>query len=284
MCHYILYRIGEFLSLYLPSALSYCLARTISTLQYLFSRQDRTVVRNNLQAIFPDADNGLLKRYTRDVFINFGRYLVVFLKFKKLDLPFIKKNVIIEGRQHIDGALSLGNGLIIVSGHIGNWELGGAALALLGYAVNAITLTHSYKRVNDFFDYQRMSKGMRVIPLAKAVRASLAALGRNEIVCILGDRDFTQGGIVVNFLGLPTMIPRGPAVFSLRSKAPVIVCFPLQESGGRLRLIFRPAIQFAPSGEYENDVRALTELYLKPIEDCIRRYPDQWSMFRRFWL
>lgn len=284
MCNYILYRIGEFLSLYLPFEFSYALARAISHLQYRLSGQDRTSVRNNLRAIFPGIDDRLLERYTKNVFINFGRYLVVFFKFKKLDLTYIKKNVSIEGRDYIDEALAWGRGLIVVSGHIGNWELGGVTLGLLGYPVNAITLTHTHKRVNDFFNRQRTSKGLRVIPLDKAVRASLEAFNRNEIVCILGDRDFTQGGLVLNFLGLPTMIPKGPAVFALRNKTPIIVCFPLQESKGKLRLIFHPPIKFIPSGEYENDVRVLTELYLRPIEDCIRQYPDQWAMFRRFWL
>lgn len=284
MCHYILYRIGEFLSLHLPLAFTYALAGMLSTLQYLFSKQDRLSVRNNLKAILPNIDERLLKRYTKNVFINFGRYLTVFLRFKKLDLAYIKENVRIEGRRYIDEALSLGRGLIVVSGHIGNWELGGATLAMLGYPVHAITLTHVYRRVNDFFDSQRISKGLRVIPLDKAVRASLEALSRNEIVCILGDRDFTQGGMALDFLSRPTMVPKGPAVFSLRNKTPIIVSFLLLQTRGKMRIIFQPPIRFNSTGEYEKDVRAVTELYLRQIEECIRAYPDQWAMFRRFWL
>lgn len=284
MRYYILYRLGEFISLYSPRSIVSLIARMLSFLQYFFSAQDRNSVRNNLKAVSPALDNRLLERHTRNVFMNFARYLAVFLRFKKLDLAFIKSNVRIEGRHYIDQALSLGRGLIIVSGHIGNWELGGVTLALLGYPVNAITLTHAHSRVNDFFDRQRTSKGLKVIPMESAVRATLQAINRNEIVCILGDRDFTQGGIVLNFLGLPAMIPKGPAVFSLRNKTPVIPSFALQEDRDRLRLIFQPPISFTPSGEYEQDVRALTGLYLRKIEECVRLYPDQWAMFRRFWL
>jgi KDO2-lipid IV(A) lauroyltransferase len=284
MCHYILYRIGEFLSLRLPPFLTSLLVRTLSYLQYLLSRQDRVSIRENLQAIFPGIDKKLLQKHTKDVFWNFGRYLYVFFRFKKLGLAYIKENVEIEGRHYIDEALSLGRGLIVVSAHIGNWELGGAILSLWGYPVSAITLTHKYKPVNDFFDSKRASMGLRAIPLDKAGRAVLAALSCNEIVCILGDRDYTRGGIVLDLFGLPAMIPKGPAVFSLRNKTPLLVGFLIQEDRGKTRLIFNAPVRFTPAGDYEKDVRMLTELYLRQIEDCVRKYPGQWLMFRRFWL
>lgn len=282
MISYILYRIGELLSICLPLRAGYALARMLSTLQYLLSRQDRISVRTNLKAIFPAIEESLLKKYTKGVFINFGIYLADFFKFRHLDLDYIKKNVVIEGRQYIDEALSLGRGLIITGSHIGNWELGGITLGLLGYSVNVIALVHKRKKVDTFFNRQRESKGVHVIPLDKAVRGALEAFSRNEIVCILGDRDFTQGGIVVNFFGLPAMIPRGPAVFSLRNKTPILTAFVVREKNEKFRFFFNPTIVFNPSGDYEKDVRALIDIYLKQIEDCTRRYPDQWAMFRRF--
>src|SRR3989338_6482813 len=146
MFNYILYRLGEFLAFYLPFRLDYALARVISTFQYLLSFTDRTAVRNNLRVIFPDMDNRLLERYTRGVFINFGRYLTVFFKSRKLGPGFFKENVAVEGRENMDQALSLGRGAIILSAHIGNWELGGMAMGLLGYPLNAVTLTHKHKK------------------------------------------------------------------------------------------------------------------------------------------
>ena len=284
MFNYILYRVGEFLTLYLPFKLDYCLARIISTFQYLLSSADRTSVRNNLRAIFPDIDNRILERYTRGVFINFGRYLTVFFKSRKLTPGFFKKNVVVEGRENIDKALSLGRGAIILSAHIGNWELGGMAMGLLGYPMNAVTLTHKHKKAEDFFNRNRESRNMKVIPLGVAVKKCLEAFSRNEIVCILGDRDFTQGGIVVDFFGRPSLIPKGPAVFYLRNKTPIVTGFTVREPSGRIRLSFGPPLEFEPSGDYEKDIRAVTGIYLRQIEDCVRKYPEQWYMFRKFWL
>ena len=284
MFNYLLYRIGEGLALCLPSRILYGLAWIISTLQYLFSRQDRTSVRENLKAIFPDIDRRLLEKYTKGVFLNFGLYLANFLRFKKIDLNYLKEHLIIEGLAEVDKALAQKKGLIILSGHIGNWELGGIALGLLGYPINAITLTHKDPRVNQFFNRQREKKGFKAIPLGKAVRGCLEAFSRNEIVCILGDRDFTQGGLVVDFFGRPSLIPKGPAVFFLKNKVPIVMALSLQEDSDKFRLSFSPAIQFQSSGNYEEDLILFTKDYLKRIESSIRRLPWQWAMFRRFWL
>lgn len=284
MFNYILYRIGEFLTLSLPLSMSYGLAGILSTLQYLLSKRDRMTVRGNLKAIFPAINENRLKKYTKKVFTNFGLYLADFFRFKRLNLDYIKKNVIVEGREYIDRALSGGRGLIIVSAHIGNWELGGVTLGILGYAVNAVTLTHKHKGVNGFFNRQRESNGLLVIPLEHAVRGSLEAFRRNEIVCILGDRDFTQGGLILDFFGLPTMIPKGPAVFSLRNKTPIISAFTIRQKHNKFRLSFSAPLEFSPSQEFEKDVRLLTQVYLRLFEDRIRKYPGQWEMFRQFWL
>lgn len=272
------------MALWLPSCVIYSLAKIISRLQYAVSKTDRAAVRGNLEAIFPGIEPRRLRRYTQGVFTNFGLYLANFFKFQRLDLAYVKKHVMVEGLEHIDQGLSLGKGLIIVSAHIGNWELGGVTLGLLGYRVNAVALTHTHTRVNRFFNRQRQSKGLRVIPIASAVRGCLEAFSRNEIVCLVGDRDFTQGGLVMDFFGRPTMIPKGPAVFSLRNKVPLLCGFTVHEGRERFRLFFDPLIQFLPTGEYEKDIRSLTELFVKQIEACIRRYPDQWAMFRQFWL
>ena len=88
----------------------------------------------------------------------------------------------------------------------------------------------------------------------------------------------------MDFFGRPAMIPKGPAVFALRNKVPLVCGFTIQKENEQFLLFFNPAIQFSPSGEYEKDLRSLAKLYVAQIEDCIRKYPDQWAMFRKFWV
>ena len=284
MLNYLLYRLGEVLAFCLPFKALYFLAKILSTLQYLFSRTDRITVRENIKALFPGIEARRLRKYTKGVFLHFSLYLANFFKFQRFSLGYIKSHVTVEGLKHIDAALSGGKGLIIVSAHIGNWELGGITLGLMGYPLNAVALPHKHAAVDRFFNRQRESKGMHVIPIPHAVRGCLEAFSRNEIVCLAGDRDFTQGGITVDFFGRPAMIPKGPAVFALRNKVPLVCGFTIQKENEQFLLFFNPAIQFSPSGEYEKDLRSLAKLYVAQIEDCIRKYPDQWAMFRKFWV
>lgn len=284
MFNYILYRIGEFLALKFPLNFSNSLAKMLSNLQYLISKNDRTLVRNNLLTILPDKPKEIIEQYTREVFINFGKYLVEFFRFSNLNKNYIKNNISIEGLEHIDKSLTFNRGLIIVSAHVGNWELGAVTLGVLGYKVNAVALPHKHKKVNAFFNSQRESNGVKVVPLGRAVKSCLEAFNRNEIVCLVGDRDFTQGGIIIDLFGKPTMIPKGPAAFSLKNRTPIIAGFTIRKPDNKFLLSFNPPIEFNSSSDYENDIITLTKLYLKQIEACISKYPNQWCMFRKFWL
>lgn len=284
MWNYLLYRLGELLAVYLPSFLLYRLAETISVLHQMISTEDRENVRNNLKVIFPGISERLLRKYTKGVFINFGLYLANFLMFKKIGRAYIDKYFVVEGLDYVDKALSLKKGLIILSAHIGNWEAAGMAMAIMGYPMNAITLTHKDSRINRFFNRQRESKGFKVIPMGRAVRGCLEAFNRNEIVCILGDRDFTQGGIAVDLFGRQAIIPKGAGTFFLRNNVPVVMAFAAQENAQRFRLEIRPMPRINLCGDFEKDLQSFSKAYIAQIEDYIRKHPSQWAMFRKFWM
>lgn len=284
MLNYILYRIGEFLILSLPLKLGYSIAIAASFIKYCFSKSERALVSGNLRAIFPSSDKKTIRRYTRNAFINFGKYLTDFLSFQKLDRKFVDENIKIEGLENIDNALSKGKGLIIASAHLGSWELGGAGLGILGYKVSGVALTHKHKKIDDFFNRQRESKGLMVIPLGRAVKSCVEALSRNEIICLVGDKDFTGNGVTVDFFGRPTNIPKGPAAFALKYGAAIVFGATIRVRGDKFLLKFNKPIEVTPTGNYEEDVKSLTGIYLRQQEECIRKYPDQWFCFRRFWI
>jgi len=285
MFNYLLYHIGEFLAVSLPLKTGYAITKTICLLKYLFSKQDRTAVRGNLKAILPQEKASVIEKYTRGVFLNFGKYLLEFFRFNKIDRKFLEENVTIDGLKNMDDALSDKNGAIIVAGHIGNYELGAAALGLLGYKVNAVALVHKYKKINDFFNNRRLAKGVRIFPIGKeAIWNCLEAFKRNEIVCLLSDRDFTNGGIEIEFLGRTTIIPKGPAAFSLKRKTPIVPAFAIRLGDNKFHFFMTTPIRYTPCADMDKDIYELTKLYLKQIEKVILEYPDQWYMFRKFWL
>jgi KDO2-lipid IV(A) lauroyltransferase len=282
MSEYLLYRLGQVIALGLPLKLAYGLAVVISDLRYPFAAADRAVLTANLKAIFPAILPRQLRGITLQVFRNFAKYLVDFFRFPLLDEKFIRQKVHIENLVYLDEALKEGKGVIVVSAHLGNWEMGGAVVGRLGYKIAGVALSHTDKRVNDFFINQRKQQGLEVIPFEHAVRGSLAVLRNNGILALVADRDFTRnGGVEVDFLGRKAILPRGPAALALKTGAVILPVFMLRNTDDSFTLkIERPIRQ----SDRQTDELGLVYVYKAVIEEYVKRYPEQWYFFRRFWV
>lgn len=284
MFSFILFRIGQLLALSLPLRIGYCLARLGGDLYYFGSKNDRRIVTNNLNVIL-GGEGRKTQRYTREVFRNFAKYLVDFFRFPKLTSRFIEKCITIEGREYVDESLSRGRGVIGLTAHLGNWELGGVVMAMLGYPVNAIAWTHKNTLVNNFFIRQRTIKGVKVIPVGIGVRRSFSKLAEGEMVALLGDVDFSHPGygITATFFKRKAMIPKGPALIALKAGSPILPGFMVREQNDTFRLIFEPPIEYQPTRNVERDVKELTQRVSAVIEKYVRKYPTQWFMFNEVW-
>lgn len=283
MLYYLLYRIGQLLALSLPLKVGYRLALILADMRYFFFIRDRRVVRENLRIVLGRIDKRRLSYEARWVFRNFAKYLVDFFRFSKLNEDFINKFVTIEGRDCLDKALSKGKGVIMVAAHLGNWELSAVVIALLGYPLNVIALSHANKKVDQLFIRQRSGKGVNVIPLGFAIRNCFRALSHNQIVALLGDRIFSGQGLRVDFFGKKTTMPKGPAVFSIKSGAPIIPTFMIREKDDKFRLIFEPMLNYTLTGNLDLDIKTITKEVLKVLEKYIKKYPSQWFMPADLW-
>ncbi|MFC1804677.1 lysophospholipid acyltransferase family protein [Candidatus Omnitrophota bacterium] len=280
MFSYLLYRLGQLLAVHMPLKACYRVAIFISDSHYAVADKDRKRVTGNLRVIFPGKTQEEIAGIRIRMFRNFAKYLVDFFRVPILNRDNIKERVKIENLQYIDQTLSRGKGAVILSAHLGNWELGGIAMGLAGYPISAVALEHKDKRVNDFFNSRREGRGMKVIPFSHAVRRCLTALRDNELVALVGDRDFNERGEEIDFFGKPTLFPRGPAAFALKTGAAIVPAFVMRNDDDTTTLRFEKPI--IPDGT--NDVRTVIEQYKPIIENQIRRYPQQWFMFRRFWI
>lgn len=283
MFKYFLYKIGLFLLHRLPSQLSYKFAAFVSDLQYYFSFRDRRAVRKNLKNILPSADN--ISFLTKDVFRNFGRYLIEFFQMKEMvDEQFIKSNVRTEGMGYLDKVLAEGKGGIVVTAHIGNWELGAVLISVLGYPLMAIALPHKERPVNDLFNDQREAKGVTVVPTNGALRQCIEQLRGNRLLALVADRDFSANGIMMDFLGSKMLVPKGPAMFSLKTGAPILPIFLIRNGDGTFTFSCSQPI-YPPGRNRREDDTTMKELmgrYMSVIEKKIRAHPSQWLLFREF--
>lgn len=189
----------------------------------------------------------------------------------------------------MDEALAAGTGAILVSPHLGNWELGGLGLADLGYPVNVLTFREPDERFNRERERLRQERGIRFIYVDRddasplAIIEAVNALRRNEVLAILGDRDGSSHTMRLDFFGRPTNIPVGAAYLALASGAPVIPVFVLLEKGRYATIMEEPIFFRGGHGEHGSAIRSGMERLLAVFERYIRAYPDQWYNYYDFW-
>lgn len=286
MFKYFIYKFGQFWVNVLPLKLSYRVAMFLSDLQYYFSFRDRKAVRDNLRVIASPGSN--ISQMSKEVFRNFGKYLVDYFSMAlKLDEHFIEENVKIKNLEVLDEVLKKDKGGILLTAHIGNWELGAMVMSHLGYPLVAIALPHKERPVNELFNQQRERQGMTIIQTSNAIRRSLEALKENKFIAVVADRDFTANGLELDFLGRVALIPKGAAIFTIKTGAPIIPTFMIREPDDTFTLTIHEPIypQKITSTDVDQDILLSTmKNYITIIEEKIRKYPTQWLMFRKFWI
>ncbi|MDD5665213.1 MAG: lysophospholipid acyltransferase family protein [Candidatus Omnitrophica bacterium] len=283
MISYWFYKFSEALALAIPLKLAYALAKVLSGIYYIFAFRDRKMVTDNLKVIFPLKGNKEIASIRFKVFRNFAKYLVDFLRFKKLDKKYIRDNVKVINIESVEEGLRRGKGVILLTAHLGNWELGGMVISQLGYSLLSVALAHKSPKVDRFFNDKRESKGMEVLPLGKAAKGCLRGLRKNRLLALVGDRDFTDKGRITNFFGKPAILPEGAAVLSLQTGAVIIPGFMLRNNDDSFNLIFEKPLEFNLTMNRGNDLDIIISKCKSVLEEYIRAYPDQWYMFRRFW-
>jgi len=189
----------------------------------------------------------------------------------------------------LDDALAAGTGAILVSPHLGNWELGGLGLADFGFKINVLTFREPDEKVNELREKVRGERGIGFIYVDRddtsplAIIEAVNALRRNEILCLLGERDGSSHSITIDFFGKPTSFPVGAAYLSLASGAPVIPVFVPLEGGVYATLMEEPIYFTGGHGEHGQAIRTGMERLAAVFERHIGMYPDQWYNFFEFW-
>jgi KDO2-lipid IV(A) lauroyltransferase len=189
----------------------------------------------------------------------------------------------IEGAAYLDVCRRQGHGGLLVTGHFGNWELLGAAIAALGYPISYLIKDQSNPWVNRLQNEIRRRAGIGVIRQGASARHLLYALKRHEFVGILGDQDAGDHGIFVNFLGRRASAFRGVAYFAYRTRCPIIPTFIIRQAGGRHRAVVTAPIEVDPGWDEETAVHVLTQAHTDRLADLVRAHPDQYFWVHRRW-
>ncbi|MBD3263720.1 MAG: hypothetical protein GF375_01290 [Candidatus Omnitrophica bacterium] len=272
--------LGKAIAVSLPRRVVYFLAKIIAIIHCYTSPGDREAVEYNLSPLVEGRE--VLKKKTRDVFINFAYYLADFFRQSKLSPQFIEKHVEIIGLQHLDRYLGEGKGVIALTAHLGNYELGGVVTSMLGYPLSVIALSHRDERTNIFFDVQRRICGLKVIPIGMALKRCISVLRRGEMLAMLGDRDFSLNKKKFRIFDRYAYLPRGAAYFASKTRAHILPSFFIRKGRFDYKLIFEKAITHKINEKFdENEV---IKEYIKVLERYLKKYPEQWFLFEKYWL
>jgi KDO2-lipid IV(A) lauroyltransferase len=254
---------------------------------YLLLPGKRRAIRANIRAI---TGRVKVERLVFATFYKFARNWTDVMLMIRLSGPRLDNLI---GRRTssrpLDDALAAGNGAILISPHLGNWELGGLGLAAKGYRINVLTFREPDDKVNKLREEVRRRRGINFIYVDREYISPLAiieaatCLRRNEVLALLGDRDGSSHTATFDFFGRPAQIPLGAAHLALATGAPVIPVFvPLE--GGRYATIMEEPVYFSGGrANRGNAIREGTDRLLRVFEQYISAYPDQWYNFYDYW-
>jgi KDO2-lipid IV(A) lauroyltransferase len=183
----------------------------------------------------------------------------------------------------VERAMSAGKGLIFVTGHLGNWELGGAYLAARGVGLDVVVRNQENPLFDAYLNRTRERIGMTVVRDSEAVKRTPRSLKAGRAIAFLSDQGVLGlASTFVPFFGRPAKTPRGPAVFALRLKVPVVFGTALRQPSGRYRISFEP-VTVQDTGNRERDVDAVVAEYTKTLERWVRKAPEQYFWHHRRW-
>jgi KDO2-lipid IV(A) lauroyltransferase len=204
--------------------------------------------------------------------------------FSHLTADKIKQIVSMPDTSVMDARLREGKGLIMLGGHFGNWELIAIAVGLISHHPLTIIVQRQRNRfVDAFMNKNRMLFGNKVVEMERAPREIISTLRNNGVVAILADQSGPQEGLFVNFFGRPASTHRGPAVFSVRTGAPIIMAFIIRGADGFYRVEFEEVDTRNVSGTDDEKVEQITARHVAMLEKYASRYPDHWLWMHKRW-
>jgi KDO2-lipid IV(A) lauroyltransferase len=287
MWKYILFLIAIHTLGRLPLRASYAVAQIAGRLAYWLSPARRRSVVNNLCHVMGrEAPDREVRANARKVFVNVAKYYVDLVRMPFMDLDdFYRRRLRYYGfDEHVVPAVAAGKGVIMLSGHLGNPELGAQGMLPLGVKVFALTEPLQPARLSRLVDSLRACKGHIVAPVGFAgVRRVIQTLRQGGVVALMGDRDIEGPKASLPFFGEEALIPTGPIEVAMRTGATVIPSFCLRTEQGGIDAYLEEPLELERTGDMERDIRTNTLLFLARLERRLQDYPDQWVVLESIW-
>ncbi len=272
----------------LPRCAVVGLAKLAGKIALLLPLQEKRIGLKNIDAVFGASKTPKEKRFILATsFATFCQTMLDVFWFSRTPEKRIAKYVEIEPGPALD-LFSKADPLICITAHMGSWEIMGQTMALQGVDMAAIAATVKNKTVDRILIQQRERTGQTIIPQKGALRSLIARFRKGGKVAFVLDQQtsIAEGGIVVDFLGLPMPVSAAPASLAYRTGTLVVFGFCLPQPGGRYRFGF-PHTIIPPAADDSRDsdevVRELTQQIQDYVSEQIRQHPEFWLWSYKHW-
>ena len=285
--HYIehlAFRAFSSVAIFLPEVLALSIGSFFGWITGSVLRVRRTEVDEHLFLAFPERTDAWRHDVARASYAHLGREAVATLRLSRATYKDLSERIRIPDLALFRTAVEEGKGVILVTGHLGNWEVGGGAFTSRGISLDAIAKGMANKAIGDAIAGVRERLGIDLIHMGEVAREVPRSLLRGRVVAILADQHAHKGGILVSFFGREASTTRAPALFAIRTGAPIFLGIALRDPGWRQRYtVSLERIDFQSSGEVVADIRGLTAAHSAALERAVRLAPEQYFWQHRRW-
>lgn len=269
----------------LPRRLARAVGAAIGALAYQALGRLRRVGERNLWLAFPEASDAEREAILRRDYRSLGWLLAEFCQMPRYTAESASRFIRYEGLENYTEARERGKGVLVLTGHLGAWELSSFHHSLMGRPMGMVIRRLDNPLVDAFVNRIRCLHGNRVIHKDDFARGLIASMRAGETVGILMDTNMTPPqGVFVPFFGIQACTASGMARVAAKTGAAVIPGFLLwEEDEGQYVLHFGKELTVVNTGDSESDALVNTATFTAAIEGYIRRYPDQWLWMHRRW-
>ncbi len=244
----------------------------------------KRIVERQIAAAFPDLSREAVVQLARESYEHLGRTFIETALLDSIGKDGLQALVeSVEGWEEIEDVMARGRGAILVTGHIGNWELAGSYVAARGIPLDAIVRGMANPLFDAYINHTREAIGMTVVHDSDAVRRTPRSLRGGRAVAFVADQGVMGlASTFVPFFGRPAKTPRGAAVFALRFDVPVVFVVALRNPNGRYKIVVE-RIEAPKTGDRDRDVDAIVARFTQHLEKWVRVVPAQYFWQHRRW-
>jgi KDO2-lipid IV(A) lauroyltransferase len=244
----------------------------------------KRVTFENLRHAFPQLPETRRREIARGAYRNYATSLLQMLWASGQPEEGLLRVVRVKNKEVLERAAEQGKGVLLLSGHFGGWELLVSAFRLAIGRPFCIIVQHQRNgKIDALIDGYRRRFGNETIPMGPSVREVLKALHEQRYVIMLGDQSAAKESIFVEFFGRPAATHRGAAAFSLKTGAPIVMCFLIRQKDQTYEAVLEDVDRLGLDAYTEENVTELTRRHVALLESYIREHPDHWLWMHKRW-